>query len=200
MKATISEIKRIASESCVAEIFGEATAKFYENSTNNFYYAKGTKYNYLFDNNGIVETDCPGYNAGEKESEEMNMSNKEKCDWLKLNSKPIALVKTDCPDLKENLKINEQEIVDDIKDTYASKEENEKVEMLFTSIDNEVVFTGHTWETDRFYTIRDLKEMNDFRIVYDNFSCEYEIRGTDFNLTQADIDTIGEIITNLWND
>ena len=63
------------------------------------------------------------------------------------------------------MKIDSKAIKEAIKRSYKNKKKDEKVTILFSEKDGEIVFSGHPWAWNCFYTVSDLRRNNDFEIA-----------------------------------
>ena len=90
------------------------------------------------------------------------------------------------------MKIDTVKITNQIADLESKTATDEKTELLFTIKDNEIVFSGHNWKSNCFYTTGQMVLNNNFKIYIDSYGKPYT-SGADVNLTTEDLNTLGNI-------
>ena len=92
------------------------------------------------------------------------------------------------------MKINVEKIEKEIASLQKKTQANEKVEIIFTTSkdESEVLFNGHVWGSNCWYSIEDLRKNGDFQIVVSPDG-DYATAGIEVSLTQKELETLWKI-------
>lgn len=95
------------------------------------------------------------------------------------------------------MKINRAKIEKAIAKCRRNLKSGERVKILFSEKNGEIVFSGHAWNHNCFYTVEDMKENRDFAVYQgDGSGDDWETSGMSVSLTSEEKDILGEITIN----
>jgi len=94
------------------------------------------------------------------------------------------------------MKINTEKIEKEIAILQKKAQANEKVEIVFTTDESEIVFSGHVWGSSCWYTIDDLRRNGDFKVVISPDG-DYATVGIEVSLTQEELKTLWKLTNRI---